>query len=390
MRGAVSREGITADLEAMKAAGIGGAYLFSIQGVDDPALFDPPVAALTPAWWALVRHAMTEADRLGLQMGMHACDGFSVGGGPWITPELSMQKVVWSQTQATGGRRFEATLPQPETQEDYYRDIAVLAFPSLEGAGTSTRTVVPKVSTNVPGVDPQFLVVEGNTQRLRSDAPCWIQYAFDEPFTCRSIRIRPDGTSIQPFRLRIEAGDDGETFRFIEQLEPPRHGWQDRDADVTFAIAPTTARFFRFVYDPAGSEPGSEDLDSAKWRPTLKVQRIELFSEPHIHQLEGKTGQVWRIGQRTTSRQIPDELCVPLDRIIDITRYIDGTGRLQWDVPEGNWTILRLGHTSTGRRNTTGGAGVGLECDKFNPEPAWGEVCRPLCLSLTRTRTTRV
>ncbi|MBP8302838.1 MAG: DNA-binding protein [Phycisphaerae bacterium] len=368
MRGAVSKQGITADLEAMKAAGIGGAYLFSIQEATDPALWVPSVRQLTPEWWALARHAMAEADRLGLHMGMHACDGFSVAGGPWITPELSMQRLVWTQTQVQGGRRIEAVLPQPQAQEGFYRDIAVLAFPSVEGAGISTRTVVPKVTTSVPGVDPQFLVAPDARQRLRSDSPCWIQYAFERPFTCRSITVRPEGTSFQPLRLRIEASDDGQALRPITQLEPPRHGWQNGDADVTYSLTPVTARTFRFVYDPAGTEPGSEDLDSAKWRPSLRVRGIELSSEPRIHQFEGKTGQVWRVAGRTTARQVPDGLCVPQDRIVDITEHLDGRGRLQWAVPEGTWTILRMGHTSTGHRNTTGGGGVGLECDKFNPE----------------------
>jgi hypothetical protein len=370
VQGAVSREGITADLEAMKAAGLGGACLFTVRSATKPPLFDPPAEAMTPVWWTMVRHAMSEADRLGLQLGMHACDGFSVGGGPWITPELSMQKVVWTEIQAAGGKRFDAELPQPPTQENFYRDIAVLAFPSPPDAGTSTRTMVPKVTTSVPGIDPQSLVAERGMQRFRSDSPCWIQYAFERPFTCRSITVYPDGTSFQPLRLRVEASDDGESFRLVEQLEPPRHGWQNQDAGATFAITPTTARFFRFIYDPNGSEPGSEDLDTAKWRPTFRLRRLELFSEPRIHQFEGKTGQVWRIACRTTSRQVPDNACVRQDRIIDVTQYMDGKGRLQWDIPDGNWTILRLGHTSTGHRNDTGGAAVGLECDKFNPEAA--------------------
>jgi len=54
----VTREGITADLEAMHEAGI-----------------------RTPM----------------------AC-------GPWITPELSMQHVVWSETTTEGGVRFDATV----------------------------------------------------------------------------------------------------------------------------------------------------------------------------------------------------------------------------------------------------------------------------------------
>ncbi len=365
---AVSAEGITADLEAMKAAGIGGAHLVAVKDVTDPPLLDPPVRQLTPEFWRLVVHAMKEADRLGLKLAMHACDGFSIGGGPWITPELSMQKVVWSETHVAGGRTFNDVLAQPPMQEDFYRDIAVLAFPSSEAAGLSTRTVVPKVTTSVRGADPQFLVVEGNTERLRSNGPCWIQYAFAQPFTCRSISVCPDGTSYPPLCLRVETSDDGQTFRLVQQLEAPRHGWQNGDADMTYAIASTTARFFRFVYDPNGLEPGAEDLDTAKWRPTLRVRRIELFSAAHIHQFEGKSGQVWRIARRTTSEQIPDDLCVPQDRIVDVTRYMDSDGRLRWDVPEGNWTILRLGHTSTGHRTAASGGGTGLECDKFRAD----------------------
>ncbi len=40
-----------------------------------------------------------------------------------------------------------------------------------------------------------------------------------------------------------------------------------------------------------------------------------------------------------------------------------------WDVPPGEWTILRLGHTSTGAENAPAPAtGRGLECDKLSKE----------------------
>jgi len=367
MQGNVSREGITADLEAMREIGIGGAYLMPIQGPADPPLMDPPVEQLTPEFWGMVRHAMQEAERLGLKIGMHACDGFAVAGGPWITPELSMQRVVWTETTVEGGRRFEGDLPQPETNEGYYRDIAVLAFPSPQGTGTSTRTKPPTVTTSVPGVDAGALAVPGNTERVRIEGACWIQYAFDTPFTCRSIIIRPDGNNFQAKRLRVEASDDGKTFRNVGLLESPRHGWQDAGVPLTYAIEPTTARFFRFLHDTSGSEPGSEDLDSAKWKPVLKIEGIELSSAPRIHHYEGKSARIWRIAPRTTTVQVPDELCVPLEALVDVTAQSDGQGRLRWDAPAGTWTILRIGHTSTGQRNETAGGGKGLECDKFNP-----------------------
>lgn len=370
MNAAVSQGGITADLEAMREAGLGGAYLMPIRGATDPPQWVPPVEQLTPRWWDAVFHALKEADRLGLGIAMHASDGFALAGGPWITPELSMQRIVWSETHVEGGRRFEGVLPQPPTHEGYYRDVAVLAFPSLEGAGQTTQTIVPAVTTSENGKGASFLVRPEGDERFVCRQPCWIQYAFAEPFTCRSITVRTPGNAhtYHANRLRIETSDDGKHFRPAGRLEPPRHGWQDGDAPVTHAIVPVTARFFRFVHDPTGFEPGGEDLDSAKWRPELQVQSIELSSAPRIHQFEGKTGAVWRIGRWTTEEQVPAAACVPLARILDVTPHLHPDGRLDWDVPDGRWTLLRMGHTSTGHRNETGGGGKGLECDKFNPD----------------------
>ena len=56
-----------------------------------------------------------------------------------------------------------------------------------------------------------------------------------------------------------------------------------------------------------------------------------------------------------------------MDRIVDLTERLDDKGHLVWDVPEGRWTVLRFGHTSTGA--TTRPAplpGLGLECDKLD------------------------
>jgi hypothetical protein len=368
MKAAVSRDGITADLEAMKAAGIGGAYLVPIQGVANPPLFNPPVETLTPAWWDMLRFAMTEAGRLGIQIAMHSSDGFATAGGPWITPELSMQKVVWTETYIAGGRKIDEKVPQPESYKGYFKDIALLAFPARAGIEVPANSPKPIVTTNLPNTNVQFLADTMGKESFKSTGPCWIQYAYAQPFTCRSIFILTNGNNFQAHRLRIEVSDDGEHFRSAGQLEPPRHGWFDGDEGVTHTIKPITARFFRFVHDKAGTEPASEDLENAKWNPYLRVKSIRLSSSPRINQYEGKNGQIWRIGQRTTDKLVPDSLCVPLGQIIDITDKMDASGHLIWNAPAGNWTVLRVGYTSTGHENGTAGAGKGLECDKLNPE----------------------
>jgi hypothetical protein len=366
MNGAVTPAGITADLEAMKEAGIGGAYLMPIKDVENPPAISPPARQLSPQWWAMVKHSMQEADRLGLKLAMHVSDGFALAGGPWITPELSMQHVVSTQTQVVGGKKLNLTLPQPPTVQGYYRDIAVYAYPTPTGSTISTATQKPQITSSLTGENLDLLATPGNKKGFKTSEPGWIQYAFDQPFTCRSIRIRSNGYNYQANRLLASVSDDGRTFRPLTRLRPPRSGWQDSSA-VTHALPATTARFFRFAYDPTGSEPGAEDLDAAKWKQSLKVSEIQLSGAARIHQFEGKNGDVWRVSERTTTAQLPDAQCVPLGKIINLTNQLDATGRLTWTAPPGRWTILRMGHTSTGQINTTGGGGRGLECDKFNP-----------------------
>jgi hypothetical protein len=361
----VSKEGITADLEAMKQAGIAGAYLMTIKGADT-SYMQPPVQQLTPEWWSMVTYAFTEAKRLRIKLAMHVSDGFALAGGPWITPAMSMQKIVWTERQIEGEKLIDDTLPAPEINENYYRDIAVFAYPSPVGKTIATRTEVPFVTTSIPGKDPKFLTDPDNTKSFSSADSCWIQYAFAKPFTCRSIIIHSK-TNYQSNRLIIETSDNGKNFKFLERLVPPRQGWQDSRVPYTHAIPATTARFFRFVFSKKGSEPGAEDLDAAKWKPVLKITAIELSSEPKIDEYEGKNGEVWRISKRTTEQQVPDKVCIPLKQIVDVTKFMDSTGRLRWKAPAGNWTIIRIGHTSTGQENETGGGGKGLECDKFNP-----------------------
>ena len=366
MHAAVSKEGITADLEAMKEVGIGGAYLMPIKDTAHRIPFQPTVRQLSPEWWAMVKFAIQEAKRLDLQLGMHVSDGFALAGGPWITPEMSMQKLVWTKTYVAAGSNEKINLSQPEGKENYYKDIAVYAYPAVSNAAFSEVVLVPSVITS-NGTRASFLSFESSgNQSFKSDSSCWIQYKYPKPFTCRSVRIKTGGNSYQAHRLSVYVSDDGDEFKKVHQLQAPRHGWQDADEDVTHTIPETTAQYFRFVYEKQGSEPGSEDLDAAKWKPSLKVMGIYLSDEPVINQYESKNGSVWRVSSATTKEEVPVGSAVQLKNIVNLTGKMDADGNLNWKAPAGNWVIVRIGHTSTSHTNYTGGAGLGLEVDKFN------------------------
>lgn len=131
VNGNVSKEGITADLEAMKRVGIAGFYNFhvGVLPIEGPATFG------SAQWWELSRFAAEEAERLGLTYGFHNCPGWSSSGGPWMKVEQSMQKIVWSEARFTGPGKYPFPLPQPEVDKrwNYYQDIAVLLIPDQAG-----------------------------------------------------------------------------------------------------------------------------------------------------------------------------------------------------------------------------------------------------------------
>ena len=139
--GNVSKSGITKDLEAMKAVGIQEAQLFNVH------LGFPkgPVKYLSEEWLDLFKFSAEEAKRLDLEMAFHNSAGWSSSGGPWVTEENAMQTVVFSELVISGEKSIKETLPKPKTKFNYYKDIAVLAFPK------------PKETKKIEGLDYKVL-----------------------------------------------------------------------------------------------------------------------------------------------------------------------------------------------------------------------------------------
>lgn len=223
--GNITSNGITADLEAMARVGIGGVlYMETEQGTPKgPADFGGPL------WRSLFQHACKEAARLGIEVNMNNDAGWCGSGGPWITPELSMQKIVWTTQEITGPTNIETNLAQPTAVKDYYADIAVLAYPT------------PPHPARIAGIQAKASFV------------------------------------------------------------PARGSFSAR----------------------------------ANW-PELSPDRV-----------------------------------VARAKITDISTAMTRDGKLRWDVPAGKWTILRLGHTTTGKENHPAPiGGRGLECDKLSKKAA--------------------
>ncbi|MCI6551164.1 MAG: DNA-binding protein [Prevotella sp.] len=362
MYGALSKPAIRADLLAMKQVGLGGCYLMPIRGVNDRPEYGGDGQQLSPKFWEYVDEAFLQADSLGLDMGIHICDGFALAGSPAITPAESMQKVVWTDTVVTVGTK-PIVLRRPEAYQGFYGEIAAFAFPC--------RLSVERFSVlrglRKPVLDGDMTIAANGTCTASKGGT--ITFDCGDVKTIRSLQIIPSGNNIQSQRLMVLASTDGVSFRQVRQLQPVRQGWQSSGPAFTYSLPRTTARYFRFQWSPAGTEPGSEDLDAAKWKPTLKLRDIVLSTDPRIDQWEGKTAQAWRVSGPTVAADIPDADCVSPDQLIRLRLRGDTVQNAFPRSQRGQqFRILRFGHTSTGQMNATAGGGKGLEVDKFNPQ----------------------
>jgi hypothetical protein len=123
-----TRESITRDLEQMKLNGYGGASLV------DAGSSNYTVAAKTkagsvfmsPQWMELYKHAVKEAQRLNIELSINTQSGWNPGG-PTITPDLALKKIVFTELKVRGGKNIQVNLAQPETKL-LYKDILVQAF----------------------------------------------------------------------------------------------------------------------------------------------------------------------------------------------------------------------------------------------------------------------
>lgn len=144
MDGLISKEGITADLEAYEKAGIGGVQNFQVGGPLQALARDTTNAIGSEKWQQLMKFAIDECSRLGLSFGTHNCPGWSSSAYPTVKPEYAMQKLVWSMKVASGKNRIKLEKPEMNPQYGYYRDVAVIAVPDKDVVQPSSIKILTR------------------------------------------------------------------------------------------------------------------------------------------------------------------------------------------------------------------------------------------------------
>ncbi len=388
MDGNVTMEGIRKDLDWMERAGIGGFQNFDA-AFSMPQVVEHRLTYMSPEWKDAFRFTVELADRKGLEMAIAGSPGWSESGGPWVTPEQAMKKIVWSERDIRGGQVVETLLPHPPFQTGpfqniekkhrflngqelvppvLYKDIAVLAI-RMPDSYEPVEKLHPKI-TSSSGKFSLSMLTDGDlatAERLSFGSPgsqAWIQYTFSSPRKIFAVDLAATAMTqkwyagIAPV---LAASDDGLHFRRIAELSDVAAGM------VALSFTPVTATCFRLVW----TIPDTGDATGNAHRAVetgSDITEFKLYTVPRVNCFAEKAG----FGVSRVFADKPTPACgeaIAKTDVLDLSGNMTEDGRFRWDAPAGNWKILRFGFSLTGRENVPASAeATGLEVDKLSAE----------------------
>ncbi|HJO04580.1 MAG TPA: glycosyl hydrolase [Acidobacteriota bacterium] len=225
LNGHVDRLQITRELEEMRAKGLRGPIIWDVGSIADPEKtipVGPPF--LGDESVATIHHAIDEAERLGLDVGLFASSSWNAGGA-WIQPEHASKQLLWAERMVSGPASFSDLPPVPDGLEAPFFDVALLAVPHADSdAGPGGRPVEPvnlasevnesgQLSWEIPPGDWTVLrfVCSGTGQALECPSPAsdglvvdhMSAAATDRHFDVILDRLFGDGKELRALKLMM-------------------------------------------------------------------------------------------------------------------------------------------------------------------------------------------
>lgn len=363
----ISKDGITKDLEAMKAAGIGGALIGNI----NPDEKDGKVPMLSEAWWEHMVHAVTEGKRIGVDIGVFNCPGWSQSGGPWIKSDMAMRYITYSETKIKGGKKIEVKLNQPEAE---FQDTYVLAFPTIASEARTSSVNGTRVKVS-PSINQSKNLIDGNTSKVVSFSnevgEYLVELDLETELRANSIKILP-GTKPMLLNCEVYAQINGEdkkikTFIIDRRKLTPNVG-ADKDAPILKSLPTTKASRFKLKFKPVNAKAkGTWDIYEIM---ISEASGVEDYARKSLARMHTTPFPAWDSYRWEQQKDLAGNSAkIKTQEVVDISDKMDAQGNLSWDAPAGNWTIQRYGMTPTGTKNAPSAPqGKGYEVDKANKE----------------------
>ena len=405
MNGNVTREGLQKDLEWMKRVGLGGVHQFDA-AMNVAPVVEQRLVYLSEGWEDAFAHSVRVADSLGLEFTVASAPGWSSTGGPWVEPQDAMKRLVWRTVSVDGGGQVNVGFPAPFNHSgafqngamagrgsgrdvEWYEDISVIAVKQPEDRKSAAE--LGAVLTSSGGTFSIDQLTDGdirNGSLLPADDKAgfaWIQYAFPEPVTVRSLAMVGlpgggfPGQGGGASTTSLECSNDGVNYTKVCDL---RGGSM---AQATLSVPETTARYFRVrIANPRAPQGGMFGMGGGMgMRPGrgpqaprgTSIAEFELFPYTRVHRFEDKAG--FSSAGNLTAMPTPAsaEVFPQPEDVVDVTEHFKD-GRLVWNAPAGHWRIYRFGYALTGKQNHPAPPeATGLEVDKLDPV-AWTKYFR--------------
>lgn len=128
LNGYVDRNQITREMEQAKALGMRGFEIWDVGVIRPVGIVPVGPAFLGEESLQSIQHAMTEAKRLGLELGMITASSWNAGGS-WVKKSDGSKRLASSAVDVKGPRELDRILPLPCETDTYFYDISVLAVP---------------------------------------------------------------------------------------------------------------------------------------------------------------------------------------------------------------------------------------------------------------------
>jgi len=349
--------GITADLEALASAGVGGLIVFAEHRED---MKTGNVKMFSKEYDAGMRHLLKEADRLGLMVSLFGCPGSSTAGGPWNAVEQSMKQFVWSETPLTGGGSRTIKLKQPFTVDGYYRDIAVMAYPVAASSkippDRQPKISAPKGEGNLGEMMDGDILTSTLFRGRTKQEPCEIRLDYPEPIEVGRFYVHGNLFNYtEPLNYELEVSEDGKTWKKIAAMT------QVGNNGVIVDFPVVSGRHFRILASAKAAGLWIAELDLL---PPGGCPR----SYPQFNDWAASTGREKGTFKKYTPLLLGNDKPLDPAHAVDLGAKLQPDGTLTWDAPPGEWLVLRMGYTSTGKKNHPATAeGIGFEVDKFDP-----------------------
>lgn len=264
-----TKEGIDADLQAFKDAGIGGVVYYDQTHGNQEGAFP----ALSREWWEMLKYAALKARELGLSFDVASTNGY-VAGGPWITPDKGMKKT--------------AVIMPGEKTPTGFKLLTTISAKTASDAPEYTDTVIQKERIN-----------------LIDNEACQITVDFHSPKTIRTIgyQAKPRGKgaygsmnipgkpSNEYFGAKyialppigeLQCSDDGKIWTAITPLRGIEDIIGHKSNQRTINFQAVKARYFRLnIHDWQGAD---------SIHRSLYIENVRLMSYDKIDNWECKSG----------------------------------------------------------------------------------------------------